>query len=199
LLKAFENTLKYFEIRGNFFLNLSGKPDNWCRNEKSVQARFWIPVFQSGRSPQVHISISFTGRSGARDHRIEQLRERGQMMKKILIVDDEENLRELYKQELLDEGYSVILAANGKEALQRIEEENPDLVVLDIRMPEMNGIETLGKMVGKFKKIPIILNTAYSSYREDFRSWAAEAYVVKSSDMSELKEKIKEVLTKSRE
>ena len=117
-------------------------------------------------------------------------------MKKILIVDDEENLRELYKQELLDEGYSVILAANGKEALKRIEEESPDLVVLDIRMPEMNGIETLGKMVGKFKKIPIILNTAYSSYKEDFRSWAAEAYVVKSSDLSELKEKIKEVLNK---
>ncbi len=124
---------------------------------------------------------------------------RGEVMKKILVVDDEENLRELYKQELLDEGYSVILAANGKEALTLIEHESPDLVVLDIRMPEMNGIETLGKMVGKFKKIPIILNTAYSSYKENFRSWAAEAYVVKSSDLSELKEKIKEVLTKKGE
>jgi DNA-binding response OmpR family regulator len=120
-------------------------------------------------------------------------------MKKILIVDDEENLRELYKQELIDEGYSVILAADGKEAITRIEQESPDLVILDIRMPEMNGIETLGKSVGKFKKIPIILNTAYSSYREDFRSWAAEAYVVKSSDLSELKEKIREVLNKEEE
>jgi len=119
-------------------------------------------------------------------------------MKKILVVDDEENLRELYKQELLDEGYSVILAANGKEAITIIEQESPDLVVLDIRMPEMNGIETLGKMVGKFKKIPIIINTAYSSYKEDFRSWAAEAYVVKSSDLSELKEKIKEIFNKRR-
>jgi DNA-binding response OmpR family regulator len=117
-------------------------------------------------------------------------------MEKILIVDDEENLRELYKQEFIDEGYSVILAADGKEALTKIEQEDPDVVVLDIRMPEMDGIETLGRTVGKFKKIPIILNTAYSSYKKDFRSWAAEAYVVKSSDLSELKEKIREVLDK---
>jgi DNA-binding response OmpR family regulator len=117
-------------------------------------------------------------------------------MKKVLIVDDEENLRELYKQELMEEGYSVCLAANGKEAISQIEKENPDLVVLDIRMPEMNGIEALGRMIGRFKKIPVILNTAYTSYKEDFRTWAAEAYVVKSSDLTELKEKIREILSK---
>jgi CheY-like chemotaxis protein len=115
-------------------------------------------------------------------------------MKKILFVDDEENLRELYSQELRDEGYSVILAANGKEALARMEPERPDLVVMDIRMPEMDGIEALGKMIERFKKIPVILNTAYTSYRQDFRTWGAEGYVVKSSDMTELKHKIKEVL-----
>ncbi len=58
----------------------------------------------------------------------------------------------------------------------------------------MDGIEALGKMVERFKDIPVILNTAYSSYKEDFRSWAAEGYVVKSSDLTELKHKIKEVL-----
>ncbi len=115
-------------------------------------------------------------------------------MKKILFVDDEENLRELYKQELNHEGYSVILAANGIEALARIEQERPDLVVMDIRMPEMDGIEALGKMVERFKDISVILNTAYISYKEDFRTWAAEGYVVKSSDLTELKHKIKEVL-----
>jgi len=117
-------------------------------------------------------------------------------MKKVLIVDDEENLRELYRQELVEEGYSVCLAANGKEAIAQIEKENPDVVVLDIRMPEMDGIEALGRMIGRFRKIPVVLNTAYGSYREDFRSWAAEAYVVKSSDLTELKEKIREVLAR---
>ena len=115
-------------------------------------------------------------------------------MIKILFVDDEENLRELYKQQLSHEGYSVILAANGIEALIRAEQERPDLVAMDIRMPEMDGIEALGKMVERFKNIPVILNTAYSSYKEDFRTWPAEGYVVKSSDLTELKHKIKEVI-----
>ncbi len=117
-------------------------------------------------------------------------------MIKILFVDDEENLRELYKQQLSLEGYSVILAANGIEALIRAEQERPDLVVMDIRMPEMDGIEALGKMVERFKNIPVILNTAYSSDKEDFRTWAAEGYVVKSSDLTELKHKIKKSFDK---
>jgi CheY-like chemotaxis protein len=115
-------------------------------------------------------------------------------MKKILFVDDEENLRELYSQELRDEGYSVILASNAIEALTRTEQERPDLVVMDVRMPGMDGIEALGKMIEKFKNIPVILNTAYISYKADFRTWPSEGYVVKSSDLTELKHKIKEVL-----
>lgn len=117
-------------------------------------------------------------------------------MIKILFVDDEENLRELYKQQLSLEGYSVILAANGIEALIRAEQERPNLVIMDIRMPEMDGIEALGKMVERFKNTPVILNTAYSSYKEDFRTWAAEGYVVKSSDLTELKHKIKKSFVK---
>jgi len=120
-------------------------------------------------------------------------------MVKILVVDDEEHIRLLYKQELSEEGYEVILAENGKECLRKLDEENPDLVILDIRMPVMDGIETLGKIINKKKDIPVILNTAYSSYKDDFMTWAAEAYVVKSYDLAELKTKIKEIIDRKKE
>jgi DNA-binding NtrC family response regulator len=117
---------------------------------------------------------------------------------KILIVDDEENIRLLYEQELGEEGYQILLARNGKEGMKKIQNESPDLVVMDIRMPHMDGLEAIGKIIGFSKDIPVILNTAYSSYKEDFMSWAAEAYVVKSSDLSQLKATIKDLLNKKK-
>ncbi len=122
------------------------------------------------------------------------VRPRGVIMKRILIVDDEKHICELYKSELEDEGYAVTVANSGKEALEAIDQSAPDLVVLDIQMPGMDGIETLEKIIGKDKGVPVILNTAYSHYREDFTTWGAEAYVVKSSDMSALKTEIKRLL-----
>lgn len=116
------------------------------------------------------------------------------MKEKILIVEDEEGLRLLYQEELSQEGYEVITARNGKEAMKLIEEKTPDLIVLDIVMPVMDGMEALGRILRKERKIPIILNTSYSAYRDDFMSWAADAYVTKSDDLTELKEKIKELL-----
>jgi CheY-like chemotaxis protein len=121
------------------------------------------------------------------------------MNKKILVVEDEESLRLLYEEELVGEGYEVITAGNGKEAILQLQEEKPDLVVLDIVMPVMDGIETLGRILGKERKIPIILNTSYPGYREDFMSWAADAYIAKSSDLTELKTKIRNLLEKKKE
>jgi CheY-like chemotaxis protein len=115
-------------------------------------------------------------------------------MKRILLVDDEKHIRELYRSELEDEGYSVSLAESGKEALTAVENDPPDLIVLDIQMPGMDGIETLEKILGQDKGIPIILSTAFSHYREDFTTWGADSYVVKSSDTSKLKEEIKRLL-----
>lgn len=117
-------------------------------------------------------------------------------MAKILVVDDEKSIRLLYEQELLDEGYQVSVAENGKECLDILEQEDFDVVIMDIKMPQMDGIEALGKIVSKYRDLPVVLNTAYSSYQDDFRSWPAEAYVVKSSDLSELKLTIKEILEK---
>ena len=120
------------------------------------------------------------------------------MKKKILVVEDEEGFRLLHEEELEAEGYEVLTARNGREAIQRLEEGKPDLIVLDIVMPVMDGMETLGRIVGKERKIPIILNTSYPGYREDFMSWAADAYVAKSADLTELKDTIKRLLEKKR-
>jgi DNA-binding response OmpR family regulator len=116
--------------------------------------------------------------------------------KKILIVDDEMNQGLLYEQELMDEGYDVDVANSGEKALNMVKEKTYDLVVLDIGMPYMDGLETLGKMLSMDNRLPVILNTAYPSYKDNFMSWAADAYVVKSSDLTELKEKIRESLSR---
>jgi DNA-binding response OmpR family regulator len=115
-------------------------------------------------------------------------------MPKILCVDDDATLLLLYQQELSEEGYQVILAKDGKEALSKFVKEKPDLVVLDIRMPVMDGIEALGAMLGKNRQVPVILNTAFPQYKENFMTWGAEAYVLKSGDLMELKQKIREIL-----
>jgi CheY-like chemotaxis protein len=117
-------------------------------------------------------------------------------MEKVLCVDDDLSLLRLYQEELTEEGYRVILAKDGKEALKKFEKESPHVVVMDIRMPVMDGIETLTAMLGKDRQIPVILNTAYPQYQENFMTWGAEAYVIKSSDLTELKQKIREVLNK---
>lgn len=117
-------------------------------------------------------------------------------MKTILLVEDDKNQKLLYEQELRHEGYEVVTASNGKEALEKVQEKLPDIVIMDINMPKMDGIEAMGKILGKNKEIPVIINTAYSNYKDSFMSWAADAYIVKTSDLSELKEKIKEVLAK---
>jgi len=119
-------------------------------------------------------------------------------MKTLLIVDDEAHQRMLYQEELSDEGYQIMLARNGKEALEKVSESIPDLIVLDIRMPVMDGLEALGKIIGKERNIPVIIHSAYSSYKDDFMSWAADDFVVKSADLTELKRKIRELLDKKK-
>lgn len=115
-------------------------------------------------------------------------------MKTILVVDDERNLRLLYEKELSDEGYRVILAADAKEAFAHLSAGRPDLIVLDIKMPGMDGLEALGRILSTDKTIPVILNSAFSSYRDSFMSWSADAYLTKSSDTTELKEKIRQLI-----
>ncbi len=112
----------------------------------------------------------------------------------ILLVEDDKNLCLLYEQELSLEGYEIVTAVDGKEALEKIEERSPDIIIMDIYMPRMDGLEAISRIISKKKDIPIIINTAYSNYKDSFMSWAADAYIVKSPDLTELKNKIKELL-----
>jgi DNA-binding response OmpR family regulator len=113
---------------------------------------------------------------------------------RILLVDDEESIQLLYREEFEEEGYVVDSAYNGFEALEKFRENPPDLVILDINMPGMNGIEVLRQMKEFRANLPIILSSAYQEYKQDFGSWASEAYVVKSANMDELKATVRKHL-----
>ncbi len=115
-------------------------------------------------------------------------------MKKILVVDDEENIRLLYRDELTEEGYKVELAANGIEALAKIETFRPDLVTLDVKMPGIDGIEVLRRIREKNRSLPVVLLTAFGEFRQDFNTWASDAYIVKSHDTAELKKTVGRLL-----
>ncbi len=116
------------------------------------------------------------------------------MKKKILLVEDEKPLCLLYEEELSREGYEITAVTDAEAALAQLGRKAFDLIVTDIRMPGKNGIELITQIMGLRKDIPIIINSAYQSYKEDFMTWAADAYVVKSSSLDELKAKIKNLI-----
>lgn len=115
-------------------------------------------------------------------------------MSKILIVDDEPHLRLLYETELRRAGFETMTAGNAAQGLEFVETMKPDLVILDIRMAGMDGIEAMQRILERNNSIPVVLNTAFSSYRDNYLTWAADAYVTKSSDVSELVSTVKGVL-----
>ena len=115
-------------------------------------------------------------------------------MARLLIVEDDPNQCLLYEQEFKAAGHEVVTARDGREAIDLAAQVEPDLVVMDISMPGMDGIEAMSRMLARNHKLPIILNTAYATYKDNFRAWSADAYVVKSSDLTELKNAIKKVL-----
>ena len=115
-------------------------------------------------------------------------------MKKILLVEDEKSLCLLYEEELAKTGYAVVSVYDAEAALEKLKKETFDLIITDIRMPAMNGVELITQIMGLRKDTPIIINSAYQSHKEDFMTWAADAYIVKSSSLDELISKIKELI-----
>ncbi len=111
-------------------------------------------------------------------------------MAKILVVDDEEHIRLLYSEELSEAGHDVITAADGSKLLERIDKEKPDLIILDIKMVDYNGLDLLQEIRNKFYNLPVILCTAYDSFKDDIKAIAADFYVIKSFDLTELKKKV---------
>ena len=112
------------------------------------------------------------------------------------MVDDDKNTGLLYKRELTDEGYEVSTAANACEALEQFRSDRPDLAVLDIRIPTMDGLEVLSRMLSIDRQAPIVLFSAYSFYQDKFLPSSADAFIPKSSDLSELKCAIRDRLLK---
>jgi DNA-binding response OmpR family regulator len=116
-------------------------------------------------------------------------------MAKLLIVDDETHIRMLYKKEFESDGYDVLTAAGAAEAMDILAKEHPNLVILDIELGDDNGLTMLNRLRQEYRDCAVILNSAYATYKSDFQSWLADAYIMKSSDLKPLKEKVKSLLT----
>ena len=116
------------------------------------------------------------------------------MNKKILIVDDDSNLRLLYQKELRNEGYLVTTVESGDKAIELLSLDSFQLIILDIEMPELSGLELITHLKKIAPQTFIIINSAYTTYKADFNSWLADAYLVKSSDLQPLKNEIKKLL-----
>jgi DNA-binding NarL/FixJ family response regulator len=121
---------------------------------------------------------------------------------KIIIADDSSLLRDRLKALMrkLDSVFVVTEAENGTEALQLIRETDPDIAILDIRMPEMNGIEVLKKIreVGSRLKIIILTNYPYKQYRERCLAEGADYFFDKNQDISGLTEAIIRIANEKR-
>lgn len=117
-------------------------------------------------------------------------------MARILVVDDEASIRLLYSQELGEEGHEIVTAATAVEAVEKLKTEEVDLILLDIKLKNESGLDLLQKIVKERHDLPVILCSAFSCYKDDFSAWLADGYVVKSSDLQELKDEIRKVLAK---
>lgn len=112
----------------------------------------------------------------------------------LMIVEDDPSLRLLYKEEFQEEGYKVYVAATGEEAIKQFRSHQVDGIVLDIRLGGMDGLAVLRTLLEHKADLAVVLNSSYSTYKTDFASWSADRYVVKSSDLGELKTAVSDAL-----
>lgn len=117
------------------------------------------------------------------------------MKARILVVDDENDIRELIRFYLLKEGFDVLEASNGEEALVIFENEYIDLGIIDVMMPIMDGFELVEELKS-FKDVPVIMLTAKAESKDKLRGFSAgvDDYVVKPFDPSELMARVKAIL-----
>ncbi len=118
-------------------------------------------------------------------------------MRLLLIADDNAEIRELYKDEFEGDGYRVETAADGNEAVMMTRRIRPDLVILDIGMPERDGLEVIGEISRLNGGTPVIVNTAYPLFKMDFRASHAMAWIEKSADLNPLKSAVRQLVEPS--
>ena len=120
------------------------------------------------------------------------------MTKKVLIVDDEKDIIKVVLHRIKGQGYDVITALTGEEALEKVKQEIPDLILLDLRLPGISGGEVCEKLKSdeRYKHIPIIFLTASESanFETKCKQWGAESYVSKPFDAHQLQEVIEEYI-----
>jgi len=117
---------------------------------------------------------------------------------KILVVDDEKHIRMLYREELEADGYAVATSDGEEDILEVVHREDPTIVILDIKLGvNRSGLDLLQEIRAEDQQIPVILSTAYDSFQHDLKSIAADYYVVKSVDLTELKDKVRMALNKA--
>jgi len=116
-------------------------------------------------------------------------------MSRLLVVDDEDHIRKLYKDFFTRDGFQVETAASGEEAFRLAEEKEFDLVILDIELEETSGLDILKRFKEEYPHLPVVLNSAYSTYKADFHTWVADGYILKSSDIQPLRQKVKELVS----
>jgi DNA-binding response OmpR family regulator len=119
-------------------------------------------------------------------------------MNKILVLDDNASIRMLYAEELTEAGYEVITSDNASELMELLERESPDAIVLDIKLADRNGLDLLQDVRTRYHDLAVILCTAYPWFKDDLRSLAADYYVLKSSNVEELKQSVQMALRTGR-
>ncbi|MCS7224097.1 MAG: response regulator [Armatimonadetes bacterium] len=118
---------------------------------------------------------------------------------RILVVEDEDAQRLVYCEELKAAGYECVGASGAQEAEEILSKETFDLVVLDLNMPRVSGLELLPRIHELHPGLVVVIHTAYSSYQENFVTWLADAFVTKDPDPQVLVDTVKDLLEKSRQ
>ena len=119
-------------------------------------------------------------------------------MKKILVVDDNANVRRLLQEYLSEQGYSVLHASDGHEAVEALENQHPDLILLDVMMPKLDGYQTISR-IRRLNAIPIIMLTAKRHESDVVRGFelGADDYIIKPFQMRELLMRIRAVMRRA--